>query len=109
MELSKKEKKIARGLIEDGFQKEFAKGLFEMDAIIEGWKNKSTDSRDAYHALYRQITMFDKRITRRYDGMRGSDYLFILAAQLKEGFISEEQLNDFTPGLKDAIIRISRI
>lgn len=109
MELSKKDKKTAREIIETGLQKEFAKGLFDADAILDEWKTKASDNREAYHALYRQITGFDKHIGRRYDGMTGSQYLFIMAAQLREGFVSEEHLNEFPPEVKNAVIRIAGI
>jgi len=38
-ELSKKDKKTAREIIEVGLQKEFAKGLFDADTILTEWKN----------------------------------------------------------------------
>ena len=40
MELSKKDKKIAREIIEKGLQKEFAKGLYKFDTILNEWKSK---------------------------------------------------------------------
>jgi hypothetical protein len=109
MELSKKDKKTARGLIEVGLQKEFAKGLFDADSILTEWKNKVIDNREAYHSLYKQITGFDKHIARRYDDMTGSKYLFVIAAQLRDGIISENDLNEFSPEVKQAVIKIAGI
>ncbi|MDO9257395.1 MAG: hypothetical protein Q7U54_17885 [Bacteroidales bacterium] len=109
MELTKKEKKTAREVIETGLQKEFAKGLFDADTILTKWKNKRLDNREAYHSLYKQITGFDKHIARRYDDMTGSKYLFIVAAQLRDGIISENDLNEFSPEAKQAILRISSL
>ena len=109
MELSKKEKKIAREIIEMGLQKEFAKGLFDADTILNEWKYKPSNNRDAYHLLYKKITDFDKHIARRYDEMRGSDYLFVIAAQLQEGIISENDLEKFSENVKQAIKRIANI
>ncbi len=109
MELSKKDKKTAREIIEAGLQKEFAKGLFDADTILTEWKNKAIDNREAYYSLYKQIASFDKHIARRYDDMKGSTYLFIIAAQLSEGIISESDLNEFSPEVKQAIIRIASI
>lgn len=103
MELSKEQKKIARGIIEEGLLREFAKGLSDTDAILKEWKNKGKNPREAYHALYRHIATFDKHIARRYDGMTGSKYLFIIAAQLRDGVIAEEDLNEFLPEVKGAI------
>jgi hypothetical protein len=109
MELSKKDKKTAREIIEAGLQKEFAKGLFDADTILTGWKNKSTNNRESYHSLYKHLTTFDKHIVRRYDGMTGSKYLFIVVAQLRDGVISENDLNEFSPEVKQAITRIAGI
>jgi hypothetical protein len=109
MELSKKDKKTAREIIEVGLQKEFVKGLFDADTILTEWKNKAIDNREAYHSLYKQITGFDKHIARRYDNMTGSKYLFIIAAQLSDGIISENDLDEFSPEVKQAIIRITSI
>jgi hypothetical protein len=109
MELSKKDKKTAREIIEVGLQKEFAKGLFDADTILTDWKNKAVDNRETYHSLYKQITCFDKHIARRYDDMKGSTYLFIIAAQLSDGIISENDLNEFSTEVKQAIIGIASI
>ncbi|MFA5973707.1 MAG: hypothetical protein WC780_15255 [Lentimicrobiaceae bacterium] len=109
MELSKKDKKTAREIIEAGLQKEFAKGLFDADSILSKWKNKAIDNRDAYHSLYRQITGFDKHIARRYDDMTGSKYLFIIAAQLRDGVISENDLDGFSEEVRQAIQRIAEL
>ena len=106
MELSKKDKKTAREIIEAGLQKEFAKGLFEADTILTEWKNKAIDNREAYFSLYKQIIGFDKHIARRYDDIKGSTYLFVIAAQLYDGIISEKDLDDFSPEVKQAILRI---
>jgi len=103
MELSKQEKKVAREIIETGLQKEFAKGLFDADTILNQWKNKSTDNRDAYHLLFKKITDFDKHIARRYDGMTGSKYLFVIAAQFQDGIISESDLEKCSERVKQAV------
>jgi len=103
MGLSKQEKKVAREIIETGLQKEFAKGLFDADTILHQWKNKSTDNRDAYHLLFKKITDFDKHIARRYDGMTGSKYLFVIAAQFQDGIISESDLEKCSERVKQAV------
>lgn len=109
MELSKKDKKTAREIIEAGLQKEFAKGLFEADTILTEWKNKAIDNREAYYSLYKQIASFDKHIARRYDDMKGSTYLFIIAAQLSDGIISENDLDEFSEEAIQAIKLISAL
>lgn len=109
MELSKKEKKTAREIIEAGLQKEFAKGLFDADTILTAWKNKAVDNREAYHSLYKHIAGFDKHIARRYDNMKGSTYLFIIAAQLSDGIISENDLDGFSEEARLAVKRIAEL
>jgi len=103
MELSKSEKKLAREIIEKGLQKEFAKGLLEADSVLTDWKTKGKNNRDAYHQLYKKITDFDKHIAFRYDGMTGSRYIEILLAQLKEGLIEKEDLENFSEQVKQTI------
>jgi hypothetical protein len=41
MELSKKDKRVAREVIEKGLQREFSRGLFEADTVLNKWKNSS--------------------------------------------------------------------
>jgi hypothetical protein len=109
MELSKKDKKKVREIIESGLQQEFAKALFDVDSILIGWKNKSKNNRDAYLSLYKHIIDSDKHIASRYDGITGSKYLFIIAAQLLDGVISENDLKDLSNEVQQAIKVIADI
>ena len=109
MELSKKDKKAAREIIEAGLQKEFAKGLFDADSILNDWKNKTKSNQEAYHSLYKHLIGFDKHIARRYNGMTGSNYLFIIAGQLRDGVISENDLNGLSEEVRLAIKMIADI
>ena len=103
MELSKPDKKAAREIIEKGLQQEFAYGLNEFRELLNHWKENSSDNRETYQTLYKGVRDFDKHIASRYDAMRGSDHLFIIAAQLNEGFISEADLNGFSEQAQMAI------
>ena len=105
MELSKREKKLTREIIEAGLQKEFTKALLDADKILNDWKIKGLDNRNAYHNLYKHIIDFDKHIARRYDGMTGSRYLLVLIAQLQDGLISESDLENFSEEVKNIIKR----
>lgn len=107
--LTKKEKKIAREIIETGLQKEYAKALFDADTILSKWKNKTQNNRESYHLLYKHIIDFDRHIARRYDRMTGSKYLFIIAAQLYDGVISENDLTDFSNEIQQSIKTIANI
>ncbi|HEY8658593.1 MAG TPA: hypothetical protein VIL78_06125 [Hanamia sp.] len=105
MELSKREKKLTREIIEAGLQKEFTKALLDADKILNDWKIKGLDNRNAYHNLYKHIIDFDKHIARRYDGMTGSRYLLVIIAQLQDGLISESDLENFSEEVKNIIKR----
>jgi len=96
MELSKKEKLEIRKIIESGLQLEFANGLSEADNILSAWKANAKSNRDAYQQLYKHIKDFDKHISRRYDRMSGSYYLFIVAGQLSDGVITENDLSNLS-------------
>lgn len=96
MELSKKDKKVARGIIEKGVQIEFANGLNQADAVIQKWKNNQLGNREAYHLLFKKIKDFDKHIARRYDAMSGSGYFLTVANLFADGIITEEDIKDLS-------------
>lgn len=104
-ELTKKEKKIARDIIEKGVQAEFKAGLENASKVIEEWKNKKLDNREAYHKLFKTVKDQDKLIAKRYDGMTGSRYLVTVAVILYEGQITEEDIKDFSEETKAVIKR----
>jgi len=95
MELSKKDNRAARDIIEKGVQREFANGLNEANAVIQKWKNNHLGNREAYHLLFKKITDFDKHIARRYDGMSGSRYFITIENLFAEEIITEEDIKDF--------------
>ncbi|HPI30066.1 MAG TPA: hypothetical protein PLB59_10535 [Bacteroidales bacterium] len=103
MELSKKDKKTAREIIEKGLQTEYVKGLKRFDSILQQWKNKTIDNREAYMQLYESVRKHDKHIARRYDGMTGSKYLMIIAAQLADGILTDADLENFSDEVKQLI------
>ena len=101
MELSKKDRKLARQIIEDGLQNEFGKGLDKIDKVLKKWKEEKQDNRESYHLLFETISDFDKHIAKRYDNMTGSKYLFIIASQLHDDIINEGSLSE----LSEEVIR----
>jgi len=103
MELSKGEKKIAREIIEIGLQKEFAKALLDLDAIMNDWKSEQLGNQDAWHRLYKKIITFDKYIARRYDGMTGSNYLLVIIGQLRDGLILESDLENLSEEVRQVL------
>jgi hypothetical protein len=91
-EFSKREKKIARALIDKGIQKEIANGLKGAEQVLNDWKTDKLNNLDAYHTLYKYMRDFDKEIARRYDRILGSHYYSIIIGQLAEGTLCEEDL-----------------
>src|SRR4051812_2917779 len=102
-ELSKREKKIAREIIDKGVQAEFKTGLEKAKRVITEWENGTTDNREAYHKLFKTIKEHDKGIARRYDGLSGSRYLITVAAILFDEQITEEEISDFSDETKQSI------
>ena len=109
MELSKIEKQEIRKIIESGLQREFANGLLEAENILTAWKTNSKSNRNSYHQLYKHIVDFDKQISRRYDRISGSNYLFIIAGQLLDGVITENDLSNLSKEVQQAIRMIANI
>jgi hypothetical protein len=104
-DLSKREKKVARDAIEKGVLAEFKVGLVEAETIINEWRKCQLDNRQAYHKLFKAMAEQNKHIARRYDGMRGSRYLLTVAAILHDGYITEEDIKDFSEDAKEQISR----
>lgn len=108
-ELTKPEKKLAIQIIDKGMQIEYANGIKKQSAIIEQWKQGKIGDMDAYMKLYKSITNHDKHIEKRYDDVRGSTYLFIIAGQLADGVIALEEIEDFSTDTKNRLIMLSGI
>ena len=108
-ELTKSEKKLARQIIEKGLQIEFKKGLEQQSEIIERWKSGNSETKDSYLKLYQSVTSYDKYIAKRYDDLRGSKYLFIIAAQLADGIITLEEIEKLSKDTKNRLLILSGI
>lgn len=103
MDLSKKDKKAARAIIEKGLQAEYENSLRSCDAVLQQWKNKVTGNREAYMQLYETLFKCDKHIGRRYNHITGSRYLHIIAAQLYDEVISEDDLKELSDEAKQVV------
>ena len=102
-ELPKSQKKIARGIIEKGMQREYQNGIEKVDAVIEKWKSGKMDNREAYISIYKKLTSHDKHLAHRYDSMSGSKYLMIISGQVADGVISFEELSELNDQAKQVI------
>ncbi len=108
-ELSKKEKKTARQIIEKGLQTEYKTGIKRCRKILDNWNPKALDHRETYHQLFKTLTEFDKHIAYRYDAITGSKYLLTIAALLHDKIISISDLKDFSDETCEILIRWSGI
>ena len=106
MELSKSDKKAARIIIEKGLQQEMANGLAKFEKLLTNWKINKPDNRETYHALYKKVKDFDKNIAWRYDDLRPRFYLPVIAGQLYEGLISQNDLNELSDESQHTIQRL---
>ncbi len=103
-ELSKREKKIAKACIDKGLDAEFKEGLENFQAIIQDWRaGKFESNKEAYHQLFKAIDKKDNAISRRYDGLTGSRWLITVVELFREGYISEDDIKDFSDETKAVI------
>jgi hypothetical protein len=105
-EFSKPEKKIVRQVIETGLQRDFEACILDIDQIIQQWKSKKLDNREAYHKIFGKVKSNDKYIARMYDDLRGSKYMMILQWLLANKTISEADLGGFSETTRNTIIEI---
>lgn len=102
-ELTKNERIIARELISKGIKEDFKRGLLGFDAILQKWKDESSDNRECFATLYGEIKDFNKMISRRYDGNSNSDIIDVLVMQLLNNLYDASELDVFKLEVKDYI------
>lgn len=104
-DLSKKDKKIARLLIDKALDAQYKAALEEAQELISSWRKEELNNRDAYLRLYKILDRHDNSIARRYNGLGGSRYLMTVASVLYDGFITNDDLKDFSDEPKEIINR----
>jgi len=108
-EFSKSERKIVRQVIETGLQRDFESCILDIDQIIQRWKSKKLDNREAYHEIFGKVKKNDKYIARMYNDLRGSTYMMVLQGLLSNKTISEADLGGFSETTRNAILEIRRV
>ncbi|WP_262249075.1 hypothetical protein [Parapedobacter soli] len=103
-EVSKQDKKICRMLIERGLQLEYVRSLVNVEDIVRQWRSGKLSNRDAYMNMFNAVKRNDKHIARRYDGLGGSRYPYVVAALLADGLITEADLAEMQPRTREAIM-----
>lgn len=94
-ELSKGQEKIAHKLIDEALQRECAKFLNDMDSFMRQRNQNEEDSHKTYLSLFRKIHQFDKKLTKRYDGLTGSAYFLSVIGLYCDGVLTDEDINQF--------------
>ena len=104
--LSTADKKAARIVINLALQRDYNKTLEEYYELLTKWKaEKTTDSQATYLSLYKAIEENDQYISTRYDGLSGSRYFNTIVGLLIDEILSEKDLKDFSPSLREDLLR----
>ena len=106
--LPKSQKKIARKIIDKGLQKDYANGLLKVKTLLNNWSTELPDHREIYMKVYKTVKDHDKGIARKFNNVTGSKYVFTIVILLLEGLISEEDLDEFSPPIKEKIMLSER-
>lgn len=104
-ELPKKDKKLARQLMDKGLLIKFEQGLKKFDAILQEWKAGNSETKETYYQIFSAVKDFDKHIARRYDGIGGSRYLETVIAQLADDLYDISEVDGFSPDVKADTLR----
>ncbi len=70
--------------------------LQHKEILMTKWKNGNAKGREVFHETLSYLNDFLKHLQRRYDDLRSSFYLMNLAGILKDGYITKEDLKDFS-------------
>ena len=108
-DLTKAQKKVARRVMDKGIENHYMRGLTSAENIIKIWQRSELDTTDAYMQLYKSVQHIDKHIGLIYNDKGGSRWVEIMAAQLADGVISVNDLDEFEQDLQEIIIRFSGI
>jgi len=105
-QLTKPDKKIARHCLDKGLDAEFREGLEKFETILRDWREgKFANNKEAYHRLFEAVHKKDTAIARRYDGLTGSRWLITIVGILRDGYISKDDVKDFSDETKAVIDR----
>ena len=102
-DLNKKDKKIARLLIDKALDAQYKNALQDAQELICSWQEEKLNNREAYLTLYKILNMHDSSIAKRYNGLGGSRYLITVASVLFDGLVTDEDIKDFSDETKEII------
>lgn len=109
IELTKSQKKKVRELIEKGLARDYLAGVKSVKKVCDSFVEGKSNPKEYYHKLYSTITAKDKDIGRRYDYLTGSKYSTRLLMLLREGVLSEEDLQELDDELKEKLLSLMKV
>lgn len=107
LQLSKREKKLARELIEKDLTIEYENGIEKVNKVITQWKSGKLIQKEAYLKMYDTLINHDNKISKRYDYMSGSKYIYTVAELLADGIISKKDIEAFNDDTKQALAMLT--
>ena len=108
MELSKKQKKIARELIQLGHYRECKSFTDEIAQFTNSLEWATSDPQDICHKLYKKITSFDKHLLKRYGNMGSSHYFSIVYVLFYDGILTTEDISRFDVEVQDKLLELKK-
>jgi hypothetical protein len=105
IELTKSQKKQVRALIEKGLLRDYTDGVKRVKAICDSFTEGASDPKEYYHKLYATLSAKDKDIARRYNDLRGSQYLLHVIMLLGDEVLTKDDLQSLDTELKTMLIQ----
>lgn len=104
IELTKKQKKQVRELIEIGLTRDYLDGIQRVKRICDSFHERKTDPKEFYHKLYSAIGSKDRDIARRYNNLTDSKYFIRLSLLLREGVLSKDEIQALDDELREKLL-----
>jgi hypothetical protein len=103
-ELTKGEKKLAWQVMDKGLENEYLEGLRMAESVIRDWQSGTKSAKESYMDLYARLENIDDSIAKRHNEKGGSRYAEIIASQLRGGYLTEKDIEDFRDETKNFIL-----
>ena len=104
IELSKRQKGIARELIQLALQRECKSFVEELSKWMNSSKSEYETPHKLYLQLYRKIESFDGHIAKRYNDLTGSHYYVAVLSLLHDGILKPEDIASFGQDVQNQLL-----
>ena len=103
--LTKIDFKVIRALLSIALEREFVQGLEQVATTIAEWRAEKPESaRDHYHQVLSDLKDHRKELRFFYDNQSKSIMLSSVSGLLRRGVLTEADLADIKPQLKDNLV-----